>query len=58
MGIKNIHIILIAASIFISLVFALWSFNNSHSLWGMVSLAVAAGLIVYVMDFVKKAKTL
>ena len=58
MGIKNIHIVLIAASVFICLVFALWSVNNARTLWGVMSLALAAGLVVYAMDFIKKAKTL
>ena len=58
MGIKNIHIVLIAASVFICLVFALWSINNARTLWGMASLALAAGLVVYGVGFVKKAKTL
>ena len=58
MGIKNIHIVLIAASVFICLVFALWSINNAHTLWGVVSLALAVGLVVYGVGFIKKAKTL
>ena len=58
MGIKNIHIVLIAASVFICLVFGLWSAQNAHGPWGMASLALAAGLVVYGVGFVKKAKTL
>ena len=58
MGIKNIHIVLIAASIFICLIFGIWSVNNAHGLWGMVSFAAAIGLTVYGVGFVKKAKTL
>ena len=58
MGIKSIHIALIAASVFICLVFGLWSAQNAHGIWGILSLAAAVALAVYGVGFVKKAKTL
>ncbi len=58
MGIKNIHIVLISASVLLCLFFGLWSVNNGHGAWGVVSFIIAAGLIIYAIDFVKKAKKL
>ena len=58
MGIKNIHILLIAASVLICLLLGIWSVNNAHAVWGMASLAAAVGLVIYGIGFVKKAKTL
>ena len=58
MGIKNIHIVLITASVFICLIFSIWSVNNAHDLWGTASFAAAIALAVYGVGFVKKAKTL
>jgi len=58
MGIKNIHIILITASVLVCLFFGFWSFNNAHSQWGIVSFVVAAALTVYGINFIKKSKTL
>ena len=58
MGIKNIHIVLIVASILLCLLLGLWSINNTHGTWGMVAFVLAGALIVYGVDFVKKAKKL
>lgn len=58
MGIKNIHIILIAASVLVCLFFGFWSVNNAHVGWGATAFAVAAALTVYGINFIKKAKTL
>lgn len=58
MGIKNIHIILITASVLVCLFFGLWSVNNAHVWWGVTAFAVAAALTVYGINFIKKAKTL
>ncbi len=58
MGIKNIHILLIAASVLVCLFFGLWSVHHAHGRWGMASFAVAAALTVYGINFIKKAKTL
>jgi len=58
MGIKNIHIILITASVLVCLFFGLWSVNNGHVGWGMTAFVVGAGLTVYGINFIKKTKTL
>ena len=58
MGIKNIHIVLIAASVLLCLVFGLWSVNNAHAPWGIAAFVTAFGLGVYGVGFIKKAKTL
>jgi hypothetical protein len=58
MGIKNIHIVLISASVLLAAVFGLWSLKNAHNAWAIMSFAVAIGLIAYGMSFVKKARRL
>ncbi len=58
MGIKNIHIILISASVLVSVVFGIWSLNNHYQILGYISLVSAVGLIVYGINFLKKVKTL
>ena len=58
MGIKNIHIILITASVLVCLFFGFWSVNNAHVWWGVTAFVVAAALTVYGINFIKKAKTL
>ena len=58
MGIKNIHIILIAASVLVCLFFGLWSVNNTHVWWGGTAFVVAAALAVYGINFIKRSKTL
>ncbi|GEM_PF-1602808 len=58
MGIKNIHIILIAASVLVCLFFGFWSVHHAHSRWAIASFVVAAGLAVYGINFIKKSKTL
>ena len=58
MGIKNIHILLISASSLLALVFGVWGLNNDYKVLAYCSLAAAVGLIVYGVQFVKKAKVL
>ncbi len=58
MGIKNIHIILITASVLVCVLFGFWSVNNARVGWGITAFVVAAALIVYGISFIKKAKTL
>jgi hypothetical protein len=58
MGIKNIHIILIAASVLLSLVFGFWAVTHDYNTLGYISFALAIGLIVYGIQFLKKAKVL
>ncbi len=58
MGIKNIHIALISASIILGVAFGLWSLQNAYPLLGYASLAAAVALVFYGINFLKKAKTL
>lgn len=54
MGIKGIHLFLIAASTTLSLLFSLWAFNNQLSLMGAVSILSAIALAFYGVNFYKK----
>jgi len=58
MGVKNIHLVLIVVSIVLSLGFGLWALNHGCAVWGYGSFAVAAGLVIYCVQFVKKMKVL
>ena len=58
MGIKNIHIVLIAAAFLLSLVFGLWALNHDYQGLGYCSLVAAAGLVIYGIQFIKKLKAL
>ncbi len=58
MGIKNIHIFLISASVTIGVIFGLWCLNNQFSLFGVVSFAFAVGLSIYGWQFLKKVKSI
>jgi hypothetical protein len=58
MGIKYIHVTLIIVSIALSLGFGLWNLNHDYAAWGYFSFAIAAGLVIYCVQFVKKMKVL
>jgi len=58
MGIKYIHVTLIVVSIALSVGFGLWTLNHDESALGFASFAVAAGLFVYCVQFVRKMKAL
>ena len=58
MGIKNIHIVLISCSVLVALVFGLWSFNNNYQPGGCISFVIAAALVIYGINFLKKVKIL
>jgi uncharacterized membrane protein HdeD (DUF308 family) len=58
MGIKNIHILLISASSLVSLLFGYWALNHNYTGLGYVSLGLGIALIVYGIQFIKKAKDL
>ena len=58
MGIKNIHIILISASILLSLVFGLWGLNHDFKTLGYISLLTSVSLVIYGVQFIKKVKVL
>jgi hypothetical protein len=54
MGIKNIHLILITASVLFSLLFGFWALTHNYSPLGVISLMIAIGLVVYGVQFLKK----
>jgi hypothetical protein len=58
MGIKNIHITLISASSMLSLIFGVWALNHDFQILGYLSLIISVGLVVYGVQFIKKAKAL
>jgi hypothetical protein len=58
MGIKYIHVTLIVVSIVLALGFGLWTLNHNYTIWGYCSFAVAIGLTIYCIQFVKKMKVL
>ena len=58
MGIKYIHVTLIVVSIALCLGFGLWNLIHDYTFSGYCSFAVAAGLIVYCVQFIKKMRTL
>ena len=58
MGIKNIHIVLIGASICMALLLGFWCLNNDYQMISGISLFLAVGLMVYGINFLKKMKTL
>ncbi len=58
MGIKYIHVILIVVSIALSLGFGLWTLNHNDTVIGYASFAVALGLVVYCVQFIRKMKAL
>jgi hypothetical protein len=58
MGIKNIHILLVAISFLLAVFFGIWALNNHAQAWGAGSFAAAAGLLIYGINFIKKARSL
>jgi hypothetical protein len=58
MGIKYIHVVLIIVSILLSIGFGFWTLNRNYTASGYVSFAVAVGLIIYCVQFIRKMKAL
>jgi hypothetical protein len=58
MGIKYIHVTLIVVSIALSIGFGLWTLNHNDAAIGYASFAIAIGLVVYCVQFIKKMKAL
>jgi hypothetical protein len=58
MGIKYIHVTLIVVSILLALGFGFWALNHEFMAWGYGSFAMAVGLIVYCLKFIRKMKAL
>lgn len=63
MSLKTFHLVFVTASVLLLLVVAGWCFGNyrddgasSHLLWGILSLAASAGMLVYGKVFLKKFK--
>ncbi len=57
MGIKNIHIILIVASIALSIFCGIWALNHGYIVSAWASIIMAGSLLVYCIKFIKKMKT-
>ena len=58
MGVKNIHVVLIAVSILLSFGFGLWLIAHSFTAWGCLSFAITVALLIYCVDFIRKMKVL
>lgn len=58
MGIKNIHIFLISCSVVVAVIFGFWALGHAYPVLGGLSLAAAAGLAIYGVNFLKKTKNL
>jgi hypothetical protein len=58
MGIKYIHVVLILVSILLSLGFGLWTLYHDYAVWGYFSFAVAIGLMIYFVNFIKRMRAL
>ena len=56
MGIKNIHIVLITASIGLAVLFGLWAITHDYNGLGYASLITAVALVIYGISFLKKLK--
>jgi multisubunit Na+/H+ antiporter MnhG subunit len=64
-SIKALHIILISCAILVSVVFGVWAFgyartsgDSAYQTGGVLSIALAVGLLFYLVQFVRKAKKL
>ncbi len=58
MGIKYIHVTLIVVSIVLCLGFGFWALNHDYTVWGYCSFAIAVGLVIYCVKFIRKMRTL
>ena len=58
MGIKNIHVLLIASASIVSLFFGFWGLNHDYALLGYAAIAAGLILIIYGYNFLKKVKAL
>jgi len=58
MGIKYIHVLLIVVSIALCVGFGFWTLNHSYVVSAYASFAVAAALLFYCVQFIRKMKAL
>ena len=58
MGIKNIHVVLIVASIVLSIFYGIWAINHDYIILAVVAFIAACGLLVYCIKFIRKTKAL
>jgi len=58
MGIKYIHVTLIVMSILLCVGFGFWSLYHSGLMVGYCSFAIAVGLVIYCVGFIKKMKVI
>lgn len=56
MSLKWFHIFFISLSVIVAVGFGLWGIFNHYVLLGVLSLVVAAGLVVYGNYFLRKAR--
>ena len=56
MSLKWFHIFFISLSVVVAVGFGLWGLLNQYVLLGVLSLVVAAGLVVYGNYFLRKAR--
>jgi len=58
MSLKWFHIVFISLSVLVSVGFGLWGLFNQHTVLGVMSLLVSAGLCVYGNYFLGKVRQL
>ena len=56
MSLKWVHIFFISLAVIVAVGFGLWGLLNDYVLLGILSLVVAAGLVVYGKYFLRKAR--
>ena len=58
MSLKAFHVIFVLFSLAITVGFGVWALttNPEYRVWGIVSLVLAAGLVVYGVKFLQKLK--
>lgn len=56
MGIKQIHVVLIAGSILLFIALGVWSIHHNQMIAGLFSFSLASALIIYCINFLKKLK--
>jgi hypothetical protein len=56
MSLKWFHVFFITVSVLLSVILAMWAFANGSPVFGALSLAAGAGLVVYESRFLRKAR--
>jgi hypothetical protein len=58
MGIKQVHLLIITASIVFSVIFGFWILQHNYPIVAYGSFAAATALTVYCVKFINKTKAL